>query len=388
MSRKKSDYKIVHGTDGQPRRIVNHNVVDSIGYVPAEITGSLSREADDNLAMKLGLFKYSSRSLCISKTGDIIQLNPGLKAQWDWICRHYRRIGLDFSDEVIWDDSFEIIRELPPYDLSVFYFGQRANMVRPDFDRLFITELMNSKNEFIRLCLKLGIPTPATFLYETKKDLQDTADFKYPCRFKVARSVSGLGVHKCHDRDELEHCLSLIDDKTAFQIQEELPDATFINLQYEMNGQLSRLAATEQVIEGNSHAGNIFPTKYQPWSMTDRLAKNLVNRGLRGIFAFDLAVTGRSCFAIEINPRVNGSTNTTVVAQKLGVPIWISKNFNCSKTSLEQIDLAETEFSQRTKTGAVVFNWGIADEGKLGIMICGNLRAQRKIEERLKQILS
>ena len=51
----------------------------------------------------VGNHLYSGRALGISNTGDIIQLHPGLKPHWKSITEHYKRVGLDFTEQVDWD---------------------------------------------------------------------------------------------------------------------------------------------------------------------------------------------------------------------------------------------------------------------------------------------
>jgi hypothetical protein len=90
---------------------------------------------------------------------------------------------------------------------------------------------------------------------------------------------------------------------------------------------------------------------------------------------------------IECNPRYNGSSYPTNIAEKLGAQAWIAKNFKTSFTSLDQIDLKEWEYDPQTGRGAVIVNWGVVGAGKLGILIIGTEDEQVLIEERLNNLL-
>ena len=53
---------------------------------------------------------------------------------------------------------------------------------------------------------------------------------------------------------------------------------------------LSALAATEQVLDGCVHQGNRYPVPAPPWPVVEPMAEWLVEQGMQGVFAFDVAV--------------------------------------------------------------------------------------------------
>ena len=55
----------------------------------------------------VGNYLYSGRVLGMTQPEDLIQLHPDLKSQWRAITAHYDRIGLSYSQNPIWDISFE-----------------------------------------------------------------------------------------------------------------------------------------------------------------------------------------------------------------------------------------------------------------------------------------
>ena len=338
------------------------------------------------------MHNYAGRALGSTKPGDIIQLPGNLKEHWGWINSHYRRAGVSFTKEVIWNDDFSAMVDYPDYVPSVFFFGKKAHSVRPDQRWFNVVEQLNSKNYFIDLCKKLGIKTPPTWNFNSKNEVCDCAEFPYPCYLKIAVSVSGLGVVRCNTQQELESELSLVDQQVPFQIQKSIEAFSFLNLQYRKNGKLERLAATEQVLKGCCHAGNAFPTLHQPWHMTDSLARLMVDNGMQGYFAFDIAACdephGIGYYAIECNPRYNGSSYPTNIAKKLDIPVWTAKKVSTSCNSFEGIDLGELEYSTQKKEGVIVVNWGCITERELSVLfVAPTLEKQLALEEKLEKIV-
>ncbi len=373
-------------------RIVNHNVVQAVGgvmsrYLNYDLADCLPKH---ELAMILGLAKYSSRALCITEPEDIIQLDPVLRDQVDSITAHYRRVGLPCTDQIIWSDEFAKAKDYPERELSVFFFGSRAHQARSDQGWFDTAERMNHKNEFIRLCHEMNLPVPETHCFDCKSRIKDLRELKYPLRFKLSFSVSGLGISLCENAEDLSKCLEEIPEGVAFQLQEDLPASTvWLNVQYQGNGKAKRMLLTEQVLDGNSHAGNKHPSSCANiWNLTDPLAERLSEQGLKGVFAFDVAVCHDRKLLIECNPRFNGSTYPTIISTRLNIPQWISKNFMTKYRNIAELPIEELEYRPEVKKGVIVFNWGSVDEGKLGIMLCGNQDEQFYLEKALETILS
>jgi hypothetical protein len=350
-------------------RIVNHEMLDC----------SDERE----LGRLAGLPRYQARSLCITRPEDLIQLNPMLQSDYDWAQRHYARIGLPVSTNVLWDDSFERLAEFPGHGLDVFLFGRRAHSVRPDAGRFEVVAEMNQKNLLIQRSWHLGTPTPFTQIFDSKHKLGDLGQYQYPLFLKLSISVSGLGVWGCETPDKLAAQLRQIDDDVPLQLQQPV-DAEFLNVQYfgMPNGKFKRVLVTEQILDGNAHAGNR-PTHHKSWAVTDPLAVYMVKNGMRGIFAFDVAALKNGNYlVIECNPRYNGASYPTIVSQRLGVGNnWMARNFATNVASGSAIDLGEFEYNPTTNTGAVLMNWGIVPEGKVGYMVVGTPDQQRVIAD-------
>ncbi|MCB9798383.1 ATP-grasp domain-containing protein [Candidatus Nomurabacteria bacterium] len=373
------------------RKLFNGDVLDSFGMNPLGVANAGVRA--DQAAMWAVLKHYTGRPLCATQQWDTIQLDGALSPHWDWIQAHYAEVGLSVTGEVVWDASFGVAAasEFAGHELDVFFFGHQAHAVRPNQQWFDITEAMNNKNKLIALCRELGVPTPETQLFDNKSALRDVA-FTYPVYLKVAVSVSGLGVIRCNDRHELETNLDQLADDVPFQIQREVAGAkAFLNVQYHVDGQgrVKRGAVSVQILKGNAHDGNRYPTQYQPWGITDPVASELARRGMRGYFAFDVVVTADGDFLmIECNPRYNGATFPTIVAERLQIPQWMARNFQVNHIDFSRLDLNDHVFDSKTGTGVVVFNWGTIGDCKLGMLVAGTPEQQNRIADAVQSLLA
>ncbi len=348
----------------------------------------------------LGNYLYSGRVLGMTKPDDLIQLHPDLESEWSAINSHYRNIDLSHSQNPIWDVSFERLRDYPDCEPSVFIFGDAINDSNQNNDWFSdrnqdwqdVVKFINSKNNFINLAQELNVDIPRTLCANNSAELKDYADIPYPCYLKPAISVDGVGIYRCADREEFDQALTKLDDNTPVQVQQEVVADKFLNLQYEIEQEEVRpLAATEQILDGFAHQGNRYPTAYQPWELVEPMAKWMMQKGMKGIFAFDVAVVDKkdrtNYFAIECNPRFNGASYPTGIAQKLKLESWSSDNFTTKFRSLSKLNLGELEYNPATKTGAIVYNWGSILVGKLGILLAGSIAQQDELRQLLKQKL-
>src|SRR3989339_636107 len=236
-----------------------------------DLRGCSTEEELDKVS---GLDAYSGRVLGISHREDIIQFSPILKPNYDWVRDHFRRIGLKCSENIIWDKDFDVLKDYGDYDFSVFYFGEKIHGIRPDEKWFSIADRMNEKNFFIKKSRELGLPTPKTFLFNSVEEINDLHVFPFPCYFKLSRSVSGMGVHKCAHFLELAEQLAKIKPGVRFQIQEKADSDCFISSQYRVTGgQLYFVATTAQILKGDVHKGNYGPIEYDPRNVTDVLAQ-------------------------------------------------------------------------------------------------------------------
>ena len=104
---------------------------------------------------------------------------------------------------------------------------------------------------------------------------------------------------------------------------------------------------------------------------------------MKGIFAFDVAVVqteqGLRFPAIECNPRFNGASYPTLIAQKLNIPEWSAITVSTDYRNLADIDLSDIEFDIKTGQGAIIVNWGTILEGKLVILLAGSPTYQQAL---------
>lgn len=349
----------------------------------------------------VGNYLYCGRVLGMTEPEDLIQLHPDLQPEWKAIAAHYGRIGLSHSQNPIWDISFTQLRDHPDYEVSVFIFGDAVHQVGSDDCDWFrsrnrdwedVVEFINSKNNFIRLANELGVSVPKTLCVNNKTELKDYSQIPYPCYLKPAVSVDGVGISRCENEQQLMEALAAMDDHLPLQFQEEVIASQFLNLQYFVTeNQAQLLAATEQILDGYAHMGNRYPTVHQPWVLVQPMADWMAQKGMKDIFAFDVAVvegeTDTRYLAIECNPRFNGASYPTGIAKKLKLDSWASETFLTKYHSLEDLDLKEIEYNPATGTGVILVNWGCVLVGRLGVLLAGSLEQQQELKELLKQRL-
>ncbi|MEN8176502.1 MAG: ATP-grasp domain-containing protein, partial [Pseudomonadota bacterium] len=151
----------------------------------------------------------------------------------------------------------------------------------------------------------------------------------------------------------------------------------FLNMQYRVTEKgLERFAATEQVLDGFTHMGNRYPARHEPWESVESMAIWLWKRGIKDVFAFDVGVVatdrGTRYIPIECNPRFNGATYPTGIAEEFEIPGWTAVQLNTRWRSLADLDLSGIEFNPRIKKGIILVNWGPILAGKIGVLIAGN----------------
>ncbi|PZD71625.1 hypothetical protein C1752_05089 [Acaryochloris thomasi RCC1774] len=347
-----------------------------------------------------GNYLYSGRVLGLTDQNDIVQLHPALRGEWQAIVGHYERIGLRHSQNVIWDVSSAVRLAHPQLETSVFYFGDaenqesyRSQQFRQENQRWHdVVQCMNNKNNFMELAHQLQVTVPKTLCFAQKSELRLNSEIPYPCYVKPSVSVDGMGIVRCADRQQLSLALYDMPDNVSFQIQEEVLAASFLNLQYRVTEDgLERHAATEQILDGCSHSGNRYPTEYQPWDLVEPMAQWMVDQGMQEIFAFDVAVVfssrGPRYYAIECNPRYNGASYPTGVAQKLDIQSWICETFTTPLRALNDIDLSGIEFDAQTGVGVIIVNWGNVHMGKVVCLLAGSHTQQDQLRTTLKQRL-
>ena len=335
----------------------------------------------------VGNHLYSGRALGVTEPWDAIQLHEDLKPLWNDITAHYQRIGLTHTTDVLWYLDLKILGARIGYQPSVFFYGPSENCFWGDNDWLKTVEYINSKNNFMSLAKLLDVDVPTTLCFDNVATIsaEDLTDVVYPCYLKAAISVSGVGIYRCKSAKELLSNLKTFEPGTPVQIQEEVIAESFLNMQYKVVGEnVVRLEASEQILDGFVHQGNRVPASHEPWDSVDLMAQWLANRGMKGIFAFDVAVVktdnGWRFPAIECNPRYNGASYPTIIANKLNIHQWIALTFSTKHRKLSDIDLTDIEYNKQSKEGAIIVNWGIIREGKLVILLAGSDEYQKALE--------
>jgi hypothetical protein len=323
----------------------------------------------------------------MSEPEDLIQLHPDLQTQWNYIVKHYDDIGLSHSQHPIWDVSFRQFSAYPEYEPSVFIFDNDRNYRWQE-----VVKFINSKNNFISLAQELDVKVPQTICVESKSKLPSVESITFPCYVKPAISVDGVGISRVGNAEEFDLALNILDDDTPLQIQQEVLADKFLNLQYLATTEsVEPFAATEQILDGFAHSGNRYPTAYQPWSLVEPMAQWMWEKGMQGIFAFDVAVVERDSsidyLAIECNPRFNGASYPTGIARKLNIDSWSSETFTTEYRSLQDIELQDLEYDTLKGNGVIMVNWGSILVGKLGVLLAGSLSEQDRLRSDLKNRL-
>ncbi len=339
----------------------------------------------------VGNHLYSGRALGMTEPWDIIQLHSDLKSLWGDITAHYDRIGLSHTKDVIWTVGLNQLGLHVGYHPSVFFFGPNECDNWGDFEWYKTVAFINSKNNFMKLANELGVDVPKTLCFDNVTQIDDAAmqGMSYPCYLKAAISVSGVGIYRCEGQAALKGNLEKFNNGIPVQLQEEVKTDIFLNMQYKIvDNEVIRLAASEQILDGFAHQGNRVPARYEPWNIVEPMALWLKDQGMQGIFAFDVAVmqtdSGLRFPAIECNPRYNGASYPTLIAQKLGIPEWSALTFATKYRSLNRIDLSDIEFDKKTGEGAILVNWGTVLEGRLMVLLAGSLEYQDALKMELK----
>ncbi len=345
-----------------------------------------------------GIHLFSGRAVGLSSPGDRVQLHPDLALDWPCLREHYARIGLEHSHNIVWNVDLEALAQHSPDEVSVYFFGHAfehdkrcAKLLRwLDGSWYRVVEYMNSKNNFVELAHRLGVPIPATECFADRAKLGNLEAFSYPCYVKLAVSDHGVGIFRCENSADLLNAVEQFPEDKPFQVQAEIQASAFLNLQYRVTSQgVTRSLVSEQILDGCVHGGNRYPTLHQPWHVVEPMAQWMFENGMKGTFGFDVAVidgtAGATYLAIECNPRYNGSSYPTEIAERLGVPSWCSETLHTDYRQLAELDLDGLEFDPVTKTGVVLVNWGPIQAGKVTVLLAGSPMQQAHLSSRMRQ---
>ena len=335
----------------------------------------------------------TANALPLTNPDDIIQLHPDLKNEYPYIKAHYNRIGLKHSENIIWDISADIIKQYENFDLSLFFFDTEINKIRPDASWLQIATYINNKNNFIKIARKMDLPIPFTRCFTNKRKVVDIESFSYPCFLKKAVSAGGMGVLYCQNDVELKSKLEDFNEDAPLQVQTAIKPKHTLNIQYIgcIEG-LKKVAITEQLTDGYSYIGTRFPIEFNIWKITDPLAKWLYDRGMRGVFAFDIVVSKKNnkeyFYVLECNPRFNSASYYFGTAVRMGLSRWCGIRFKTSLRSIGNIDIEDLEYDTVKKSGIVLVEWGRILSGRIGILLAGNMEKQKQLQQEIKRRLS
>ena len=342
----------------------------------------------------VGNHLYSGRALGITEPYDIIQLSEELKPFWQYISKHYERAGLRHTQDVIWNVDMDQLGKFIGFHPSVFFFGPQQYFSWGDNEWVSIVDYIISKNNFIQVANQLGVRVPVTLSFGSVAEIDDrTIELTtYPCYLKAAVSVSGVGVYHCETSQQMREAITMFAANVPVQIQEEVQTRTLLNMQYRIeNGFALRLACSEQLLDGFVHQGNTFPACCEPWEEVEPMALWLAERGMKGVFAFDVAVIdkpdGVSFSVIECKPSYNGASYPTIIAEKLGIKQWTVKTYTTHYRDLNDIFIGHIEYNRKTERGVILVNWGTVLEGKLTVMLAGNDEQQRYLDAELRSCL-
>lgn len=118
------------------------------------------------------------------------------------------------------------------------------------------------------------------------------------------------------------------------------------------------------------------------------MAQWMFENGMKGTFGFDVAVVDTPeaplYLAIECNPRYNGSSYPTEIAERLQVPSWCSETLSIDCRSITEMNLEGLEFDPVTKTGVVLVNWGTIQTGKVTVLLAGSPEQQAALSSQMR----
>lgn len=329
----------------------------------------------------------SANALAISEPWDIIQLHPDLKAEWDEITSHYKRIGLTYSEEVIWSLNRKELGAHIGYHPSVALFGPRECQYWGDYEWLAAADWIRANNNFLLLANEFGIEVPATRAFASVLDIDESTlqTEHYPCYLKPAFPAVGLTTRRCRDSMELRDAIKEYPADMAVQLQEVVLAESILNLQYRVSGdQITHLASTENSTTGYTRRLCSVNASHQAWQVVEPMAYWLKNRGMKGVFSFDVALlqhgqnTGH--VALGCHPGFNQASYPGLIAQKLGINEWCIMEFSTRHHSLGELDIADIEYEKVTDEGVIIVNWGAINEGRLTLMLAGSPAYQEALQ--------
>ncbi|PID52630.1 MAG: hypothetical protein CR972_00965 [Candidatus Moraniibacteriota bacterium] len=365
------------------KALVNHALDDA-----APTTDHFVEQiTEEELAKVLGLKPYAGRALSVTCEQDIIQLPQELKSGWEQISAHFDQSGLQHARRVVWNNEFDValLSEYKDKWMDVFFYGPEAYRVRPNKKRLYMSESMNDKNNFLHLVDSVGVTIPETLFFTSKSEVSDLEQFTYPLVFKINKSVAGLGTKVCKNTSDLLWCLENLRPGVGFHIQKFLgKDAHFISAQYVLDKGYARFVTSScNFIAGETeHEGNwggpLFAKKFNVDvdSVCRVIAQEIAHQGGEGWLGIDIGLTADGfMFPIEANLRYTAAAYYYMTACKLEMQdqFWAGRSYGSSK-ALSELDLGEIAFTPKKGRGWVITNWGPLVEGNGKVQEDGSVK--------------
>jgi len=340
----------------------------------------------NKLAEHGGFEYYETRAHGCTQPGDVIQLDPDLKEDYPFAAEHYRQVGLDCTDQVVWDLSAKVADDFPDHHLSVYLFLDEVHAVRPDAKRLAATKRYLNKNSFMRLCQGKA-PIPQTVFGDTAGRVADYKHMPFPLYVKGAISATGSSAYRCTTGQEVERAIKLMSGE--YQLQADVGPAEFLSVQYTITpeGEVKHLINTEQIIEGVEFVGTRYPTAYNPAEATQAIAQQAARDGIRGKMGIDVAVTQDGQYLVlECNPRWTGALYPMVIAQRLGAVEWSTARMPIQVDRLQDLALGDLVYDPGRKTGVVLINWGRVKYKWIELLFIGPKETQELLRLAVKNL--
>ncbi|MCB9816561.1 ATP-grasp domain-containing protein [Candidatus Nomurabacteria bacterium] len=282
-----------------------------------------------------GLQYYPLRTHVLSRPVDYNRLSPLVRAIYHDLIAHFAATGTPVAgaDHIVWSDEVgAVFAQHPGLDLCPFQFTPKMRVIRDDPRWLEVVSLYEHKGRLADLWQGQGFTPPSVAVYgQSRKEaaLDASAVWEYlgkrPGRLKLAYGASGDQQPKFRALSQLKKLLKdLAWQDVDFVIQRDVGQVEIsVNYYIDGAGKLYCLFTTLQQIEDSKHVGNIEDYTYEhaARAITDVMARDALDRGMKGFFGFDLMVdrrTGR-VWVIECNARVTAPVYGWILARKHGV---------------------------------------------------------------------
>jgi hypothetical protein len=212
-----------------------------------------------------------------------------------------------------------------------------------------LVETIADKNEFVKLCGELGVPTLPTLPFDTISDyfenVRSQIDFNKPQILKPVSDRIDLEDRRrrfflCDNLAELDscvdqHCHGIGGGRPGFQIQQYVDfrqrETNYYNTAFKISDVMTEHITTKQLINlsaieenkpathwGNMHAGTDDLLEVAKMHAR-RLASRYMEMGYIGELGIDYGISGGQIFFLETNARINNATRLYYYLLALGM---------------------------------------------------------------------